>query len=75
MPENTVKPPAVTIDQQRLNTHSRIVDAGENEMTSIAACLINASQWFMVTPLPGDEYEVTVKVDYANQLDVLVGRP
>lgn len=52
---NTIKTAACTI-------------AGEKRLRAFVSLLIDASQWFVVTPLPDDLWQIEVKIENATML-------
>jgi hypothetical protein len=50
-------------------TVAKVFDGGV--AVSITRWLLEASQFFAVTPLPGDKYEIVVKKENAHLLDEL----
>ena len=47
-----------------------VVVSGESKVIPLCRKLISASQWFSVTPLPDDRWEVVVKAENESHLRV-----
>lgn len=45
---------------------------GQGKLTIVVAVLIDSSKWFSVEPLPDDFWEITVKSEIAESLDLLI---
>ena len=62
----------MTADFNMRTTH-RTVD-GEANVKSLCSELISASQWFSVLPLPDDKWEISVKEENGERLQVSVNK-